>query len=157
MINFKLLPENFNYLGTEYRILTIKLITYKYAESRILETIENFNNEIEWGDMFNFDTVVDRLKNGMKMYILVGDNDNTTYGHVWFKDHKDGRNLFNLYVRNDIANKTYTGKEFVSDIIHRYESNTPIYCEVDDWNVKSINLFKRLGFLEYEILDTRNN
>ena len=148
MINFKLSPENFNYLGTEYRVLSIKLNNYKYAEKRIIETINNFNNEIVWDGMFNFDTVIDRLEKGMKMYILLMENSNEPYGHVWFKDYNDGRYIFNLYVRNNVENKTYTGKEFVSDIIHRYESNVPIYCEVDEWNNKSISLFKRLGFLK---------
>jgi hypothetical protein len=41
---------------------------------------------------------------------------------------------------------TSNGTEFTSDIINRFETQYPIYADVDDWNVKSIRLFKKLGF-----------
>jgi hypothetical protein len=75
--------------------------------------------------------------------------DSDVFGHVWFSDYKDGRFLFNLFVRNNVQEKKYTGKEFVSDIIFRHEYDKSIYCEVDEWNEKSIKLFEKLGFVRY--------
>jgi hypothetical protein len=94
--------------------------------------------------MFTFQDAISRVQNGMTMYVGVSDVD--IFGYVWFKDYSSDRFLFNLFVRNDVANKTYTGKEFVSDVINRYEFNKVIHCEVDEWNEKSIKLFKKIGF-----------
>ena len=155
MINLKLSPGNFNYLGTEYSdprgfndrngIIQVNSENYRRLYWKISESIHNFNMEIEWGDMFDLPIAYNRFKDGMTMYLLISDW--YVVGHVWFKDYKDGRFLFNLFVRNKNIIKTYTGKEFVSDVINRFENNRTIYCEVDDWNIKSIKLFDRLGFI----------
>jgi len=70
------------------------------------------------------------------------------FGYVWFDNKDDGRSLFNLFVRNKVNVKNYSGQEFVSDIIYRFEYDKVIYSEVDEWNEKSIKLFKKLGFQE---------
>lgn len=140
MIKFKLDPENFNYLNTQYDIIQVDMSNYFDHVDLIKKTIKNFNDEIEWADMFNLQKAMYRFEYGMMMYIGIIDNE--PFGHVWF----DRSYLFNLFVRNQIENKTYSGKEFVSDVLHKYYNNRIIYCEVDDWNTKSINLFTRLGF-----------
>jgi RimJ/RimL family protein N-acetyltransferase len=144
MINFKLIPGCLNHLDTQYKVILITLNNFKYYYTLIDDSIKNFNSELDWDNMFTLDDASQRLKDGMVMY--VGMVDSGVFGHVWFKNHEDGRFLFNLFVKNNVYNKTYTGKEFVSDIIYRFEYDKTIYCEVDDWNEKSIKLFKRLGF-----------
>lgn len=144
MINFKLNQENFNHLKTEYKIVEVNLDTFPSTYWLIFDAIEHFNHEIVWDGMFDFYEAHKRISNGMKMYI--GTIDDEVFGYVWFKNEKDGRSLFNLFVRNQVEDKKHTGKEFVSDVICRYENNMPIYSEVDEWNVKSIKLFLRLGF-----------
>ena len=144
MITFKLDNENFNYLGVEYNIIKIDNTNFDYYKHHIIESINNFNLEINWNDMFNLDEVKYRLSNNMNMYI--GILNNSSFGHVWFKEYKDGKYLHNLFVKNKTHIKEYSGKEFVSDIINRFEIQYPIYADVDDWNEKSIKLFKRLGF-----------
>jgi hypothetical protein len=144
MITFKLDNENFNYLGVEYNIIKIDNTNFEYYKHHIIKSINNFNLEINWNGMFNLDEVNHRLSNGMNMYI--GILNNSPFGHVWFKEYKDGKYLYNLFVKNKTNIKEYTGKEFVSDIINRFETQYPIYADVDDWNEKSIRLFKTLGF-----------
>jgi hypothetical protein len=144
MIAFKLDNKNFNYLGVEYNIIKIDNTNFDYYKHHIIESINNFNLEINWNDMFNLDEVKYRLSNDMNMYI--GILNDSPFGHVWFKEYEDGKYLYNLFVKNKTNIKEYTGKEFVSDIINRFEIQYPIYADVDDWNEKSIRLFKRLGF-----------
>lgn len=144
MVQFKLDPKDFNYLSTEYDVTRINNQNLTNHYQLIQEAIGYFNSEVEWDEMFTFEEAVSRVQNGMVMYI--GVIDATVFGYVWFKEYVNNRFLFNLFVRNHVANKTYTGKEFASDVINRYEYGKVIRCEVDDWNERSIKLFKRLGF-----------
>jgi hypothetical protein len=144
MINFKLDQGNFNHLKTQYKITPINQGTFIHTYQLIFDSIRYFKDEIEWSEMFDFVDVQRRISDGQIMYVGMIDCD--VFGYVWFKDYQDGRLLFNLFVRNKVVNKNYTGKEFISDVIYRYEYDKSIYCEVDDWNEKSIKLFKRLGF-----------
>jgi hypothetical protein len=94
--------------------------------------------------MYNIEDAIKRIQNNNVLYI--GINNLEVIGHVWFNPYMDGKLLYNLFVRNKIEHKNHTGKEFVSFVIATYEINKPIYCEVDDWNEKSLRLFNRLGF-----------
>jgi RimJ/RimL family protein N-acetyltransferase len=144
MINFKLEQTNFNHLKTQYEVIPITLSNFENSCNLIDNSIKNFKSEIEWEELFTLDEARQRLTEGMVMYVGIIDFD--VFGHVWFKNHNDGRFLFNLFIRNQVEDKKYTGKEFLSDVIYRFEDNKTIYCEVDNWNEKSIKLFKRLGF-----------
>jgi RimJ/RimL family protein N-acetyltransferase len=144
MINFKLEQTNFNHLKTQYEAVPVTLSNFGDSYNLIDSSIKNFKSEIEWEELFTLDEAHQRLTEGMVMY--VGVIDFNVFGHVWFKNHNDGRFLFNLFVRNQVEDKKYTGKEFLSDVIYRFENNKTIYCEVDEWNIKSLRLFERLGF-----------
>jgi hypothetical protein len=144
MIFFKLDNFNFNYLGVKYNIIKIDNTNFEHYKHYIIESINNFNSEIKWDNMFTLDESKSRIFNNMRMY--VGLIDSQVFGHTWFKDYKDGVYLFNLFVKNNTSHKTYTGTEFISDVINRFETQYPIYADVDNWNVKSISLFKKLGF-----------
>jgi hypothetical protein len=146
MINFKLEIEKFNYLGTECNIIPISFINYHNYKTLIEDCIYFFNDEIEWDGMFSLNQALVRISNGMVLYVCMGDTQ--PLGYVWFKDKEDKRLLFNLFFRNKNVIKKYTGKEFVSSVINTYEKNKIIVCEVDEWNEKSLKLFKKLGFQE---------
>jgi hypothetical protein len=144
MISFSLNKNDFIPLQTKYRIIKVDYNNFQSNKHYVLDSINNFNSEIEWDKMFTLDEANNRVFNNMRIYI--GLIDSQVFGHVWFKDYKDGIYLFNLFVKNNLIDKTYTGTEFTSDIINRFETQYPIYADVDDWNVKSIRLFKKLGF-----------
>lgn len=144
MIQFKLNPKDFNYLNTTYNVVPINNQNLSHCYPLIQDSIKYFNIEKKWDGMFTFEDAVSRIQNGMTMYVGLLDID--VFGYVWFREYNNDRFLFNLFVRNKITNKTYTGKEFVSDVINRYEYDKVIHCEVDEWNEKSIRLFKKVGF-----------
>lgn len=145
MIYFKLIPSNLIYLNIRYDIIEINNNNQIEHERHIENTISNFNEEIKWDNMFNTKEVQYRFENGMIMFI--GINEGKPFGHVWFRKHDDGFLLFNLFVINKTQNKNWSGKEFVFDILHRFFNKEIIYSEVDEWNVKSIKLFEKLGFV----------
>jgi hypothetical protein len=144
MISFTLSENNFIPLQREYTIIKVDNLNFERNKDYVLNSIHNFNSEIKWDNMFTLEESKNRVFNNMRMYI--GLIDSHVFGHVWFKDYNDGVYLFNLFVKNNTIDKTYTGTEFTSDIINRFETQYPIYADVDDWNVKSIRLFKKLGF-----------
>jgi RimJ/RimL family protein N-acetyltransferase len=144
MISFSLSKNNFIPLQTKYTIIKVDCINFENNKHHVLDSINNFNSEIEWDEMFTLKEAESRVSNNMRMYI--GLMDSKVFGHVWFREYKDGVYLFNLFVKNNTTNKTYTGTEFTSDVINRFETQYPIYVNIDDWNVKSIRLFKKLGF-----------
>lgn len=144
MISFSLSENDFIPLQTKYTIIKVDYINFENNKHYVLDSINNFNSEIEWNEMFTLKEAESRVSNNMRMYI--GLIDSNVFGHVWFREYKDGVYLFNLFVKNNTTNKTYTGTEFTSDVINRFETQYPIYANIDDWNVKSIRLFKKLGF-----------
>lgn len=145
MVNaFKLFPKDFNYLEIECPVVKITKSNYMEYDDQIRNSIILFNNEIQWSRMYTYDDAIKRIVNDNILYLFMYNSE--ILGHVWFKDYLDGRFLYNLFVRNKDLIKKYKGKEIVSSLIHQYENGKIIYSYVDDWNAKSINLFKRLGF-----------
>lgn len=144
MISFSLSKDDFTSLGIKYTIVKVDQSNFESNRQYILDSINNFNSEIEWDEMFTLEEAGSRILNNMRMYI--GLIDSKVFGHVWFREYRDGSYLFNLFVKNKAKTDNYNGTEFTSDIINRFENEYPIYADVDEWNEKSIKLFNRLGF-----------
>lgn len=144
MISFSLSKDDFTSLGTKYTIVKVDQSNFGSNRQYILDSINNFNSEIEWDGMFTLEEASSRVLNNMRMYI--GLIDLKVFGHVWFRGYRDGSYLFNLFVKNKAKTENYTGTKFTSDVISRFENQYPIYADVDEWNEKSIKLFNRLGF-----------
>lgn len=144
MIYFSLSKNDFISLGIEYNIVKVNQSNFESNRQYVSDSIDNFNSEIKWDEMFTLDEAKNRVFNNMRMYI--GLVDSKVFGHAWFKNYEDGSYLFNLFVKNKVKTENYTGTEFVSDIINRFENEYPIYADVDEWNEKSIKLLSRLGF-----------
>lgn len=143
MINLVLNPENFNFLNKTYNIIVIDETNVNQHLNHIKQTIGYFNEEITWDGMFNVDMVHDRLSNQKEFYIGLREND--AIGHTWFESYLDGKKIFNVFVRST-KGRDYCGSEFISYIIQNHYMGRKIYAEVDEWNVKSLNMFKKLGF-----------
>jgi len=144
MIKLKLTPDDFIPLDGKCNVIRITKVNLENNIKLIESSIERFNEEIEWDEMYDIEEAIKRIQNNNILYI--GINDLEVIGHVWFNAYMDGKLLYNLFVRNKIDHKPCTGKEFVSFVIATYEINKSIYCEVDDWNEKSLRLFNKLGF-----------
>jgi len=147
MIHFKINPGNLVHLGAVCDTIEINYYNQIKYTNHIENTILNFYDEIKWDGMFDIKEAKKRFENDMTMFI--GLYDNKPFGHVWFKKKEDGYLLFNLFVRNSVEQKMWSGKEFVSDILYRFFKTDIIYSEIDEWNVKSIKLFEKLGFIRY--------
>jgi hypothetical protein len=144
MISFSLSENDFISLGIEYNIVKVDQSNFENNRHYVLDSINNFNSEIEWNEMFTLEEAGNRVFNNMRMYI--GLIDSKVFGHAWFRDYKDGSYLFNLFVKNKAKIENYTGTEFTSDIINKFENKYPIYCDIDEWNEKSTKLVSKLGF-----------
>jgi len=144
MINLRLIPSDFTPVDFNHNVIKITKINLESRIKLIESSIECFNDEIQWDGMYNIEEAIKRIENSDILYI--GMNDLGVIGHTWFNSHLDGRKVFNLFVRNKIHKKDYSGKEFLSCVISRFENNKTIYCEVDEWNTKSLQLLQRLGF-----------
>lgn len=144
MINLKLNPKDFNDLGVNYNIREVTYHNFPKYMDEIEKCIDYFNGEIKWDGMFTKSDVLERFSCGDTMYL--GFNEWGVFGYVWFKRTSKGKWLYNLFVRTEFEVRNYSGTGFVSSIIKQFESDNDIYCEVDEWNEKSIKLFKKLGF-----------
>lgn len=145
MLNFILYPSNFIFLNKTYTTITVTNKNFKELTPHIEKCIKIFNDEIVWSGMFDIIQAEQRIKDGKELYIgLVEDE---IFGYVWFENYKDGKKIFNIFVRNNQKDRKYKGSEFVSHIIKKFQSDFIIHAEVDEWNTKSINMFKKLGFI----------
>ena len=121
---------------------------YKKKLSLISECITLFNTEIEWDGMYNLTDAIKRFEDGYVNFILI--ENNIIYGYVWFIKNTTNVLLLNLFMRNNNIHKKYKGREFISNVIYNNYNEYNIHNHVDEWNIKSINLFKSLGFIEYK-------
>lgn len=147
MINFVLYPSNFIFLNKTFTTILVTNENFKEVNFHIEKCIKLFNDEIIWSGMFDMDEAKQRVNEGKDFYIGLVENE--ILGYAWIQNYKDGKKIFNIFVRNNEKNRKYSGSEFISFLIRKYQSNCIVYAEVDEWNVKSINMFKKLGFITY--------
>lgn len=145
MLNFILYPSNFKFLNKAFTTILVTNKNFKELIPHIEKCIKLFNDEIVWSGMFDINQAEQRIKDGKELYI--GLIENEIFGYTWFEDYKDGKKIFNVFVRNNQKDRKYSGSEFISQIIKEFQPNRTIYAEVDEWNIKSIGMFKKLGFI----------
>lgn len=145
MLNLILYPSNFNFLNKTFTTILVTNSNFKELTPSIEKCIKLFNDEIVWSGMFDMCQAEQRVKDGKELYI--GLIENEIFGYTWFEKYKDGKKIFNVFVRNNQKDRKYSGSEFISQIIKEFQPNHIIYAEVDEWNVKSIGMFKKLGFI----------
>ena len=144
MINFKLTNIDATNKNSEIEIIEINKNNIDQFLHLIELSINFFNDEIIWDGMFNIDESIRRVNLNHTLYL--GIYNSIPFAHVWFKPYEDGYLLYNLFVRNKIEKKMYKGSEFTYTILSNYYESSTIYANVDEWNIKSINMFKKLGF-----------
>jgi RimJ/RimL family protein N-acetyltransferase len=144
MISLSLSKNDFAPLGIEYNVVKVDQSNFENNRQYVLDSINNFNIELKWDEMFTFEEASSRIYNNMKVYI--GLIDSKVFGHLWFRDYKDGSYAFNLFVKNRAKTENFIATEFASDVLNRFENKYPVYCDVDEWNKKSLKLVSRLGF-----------
>ena len=147
-MRFILYPQNFINQNVICPFIQIDKSNYIEHLSIIKECITLFNSELEWDGMYNLTDAIKRFEDGYVNFILI--ENNVIYGYVWFTQNTTNVLLLNLFMRNNNIHKKYKGREFISNLIYTNYNDCNIYNHVDEWNIKSINLFKSLGFIEYK-------
>lgn len=141
-MQFILYPQNFVEQNTICPFIKIDKFNYTEYLHLVKECINLFNTEIEWDGMYTADDAIQYFENGYFNFVLISDN--IIYGYFWM----NGDFLQNVFMRNIGITKKWKGREFISHIINTQYKDIEITNYIDDWNEKSIKLFKSLGFLE---------
>jgi hypothetical protein len=121
---------------------------FKIVETTDKNIIQNcinlFNSEIIWDDMFNVQTALDRIKNGDKMFVSYYKN--KIAGYCWLKCiDSTTYYIYNVFIKTTNYSRMYGATDMLFYVIRNY-TNTTILTNIDDWNIRSINVFTKLGF-----------
>jgi hypothetical protein len=109
----------------------------------IQQSIDLFNSELTWDDMFNMEISHNRILIGHRMFI--GVENNKVYGYFWVEVMDDSYYIYNLFTTKNIKNFGYTGRHLLYTVIKKVLFDKPCFGKIDEWNQKSINLVKKIG------------
>lgn len=111
--------------------------TFCSLENTIQASIDSFNNNIVWTEMWDLEDAEARLKDGHDLFI--GVDQDGPLAHVWF----DKNYLYNLY--SDPNRPDGYTESFVKACLNFIEyDNIKLYC--DDWNIRAQKFFEKVGF-----------
>lgn len=143
MIQYRINMKNVNVSISRIGISYIKIDknNYKLYSDLIKNSIQLFNSEIEWDEMWNYEDSIKRFENGHTIYLMI--KNNNVIGYIWY----DKNFLYNLFVsKTRIKGES---RDFVNHTLNNVIPQHPtIECECDDWNVRAQKFFKGLGFTE---------
>lgn len=107
----------------------------------IQESIDTFNQEVDWDDMWDIKDCEIRLFGGQTLFLLL--DNSTVIGHLWYKQNT----LYNVFVSNQRkdGDSTWFVQETLWDM---KETKKLTYVElwVDTWNERAIQFWKKLNF-----------
>ena len=135
MINLTLIPDNLIYRDISEDIEIKEIYDYLI----IKHCIKMFNDELNWDMMFNLDDAQDRILNGHKFFVAY--HEKKIYGYCWLDDDI----IYNVFSKQHTGNRNYGATDMIYLVIKNH-TNGPVKSFVDEWNEKSINVFKKLGF-----------
>lgn len=121
----------------------LKITNTNFSETKelIQKSIDTFNSEIEWDEMWDINEAENRLNSGEVLYLLLnGDN---PIGHVWY----DLYYLYNAFVSDKRKNgdSVWFIQETMWDMKKNYNL-TYIKLYVDKWNKRAISFWKKNGY-----------
>jgi hypothetical protein len=111
----------------------------------IQQSIDLFNSELTWDEMFNMEISHNRISMGHRMFI--GIENNKVYGYFWVEVIDNSYYIYNLFTTKNLIRFGYTGRHLLSTVINKILFNKPCFGKIDKWNQKSINLVKKMGFI----------
>ena len=113
-------------------------ITSGILGKKVQASIDSFNSNHDWKDMWTMEDAIERLNNNHHLFLGV-DKDDKPLAHLWF--NKDS--LYNVYVNP--AREDGYGVSFVKCCLNSIRYDTvKLYC--DDWNVRAQSFFEKVGF-----------
>jgi hypothetical protein len=111
----------------------------------IQQSIDLFNSELTWDEMFNMEISHNRILMGHRMFI--GLENNKVYGYFWVEIVDNSYYIYNLFTTKNVKNFGYTGRHLLCTVIKKALFDKPCFGKIDEWNQKSINLVKKMGFI----------
>jgi hypothetical protein len=107
--------------------------------------IDMFNSKIKWDGMFDLLEAKNRIKNGDKLFVgYCGEK--IVVGYCWLKMiESENYYLYNVFINEEFKNRKY-GATDLSFLIIKNNTSGKIYIDIDEWNKKSQNVAKKLGF-----------
>ena len=118
-------------------LLWIQPHTFCSLENTIQASIDTFNDNIYWTEMWGIETASDRLERGHDLFI--GVDSEGPLAHVWFEKNY----LYNLYV-NPRRPEGY-GEKFVKACLN-FVPYRSISLYTDEWNIRAQKFFEKVGF-----------
>ena len=123
----------------------LKITQDNFSETKefIQKSIDTFNSEIEWNEMWNIEDAEIRLSENQILFLLL--ENQTPLGHVWY----DSYYLYNAYVskEREDGDSTWFIQETMWDM---KDSNKLTYIKlyVDSWNERAIKFWEKLEFIK---------
>jgi len=127
----------------ELLLLKIKKSNFEENVSLIEKSIDLFNSEISWEDMWDVQDADIRTTQNQILYLLL--ENQQPIGHVWY----DSYYLYNAYVsknRKD-GDSVWFIQKTMWDMKETNNINF-IKLYVDSWNIRAIKFWEKIGFIK---------
>ena len=134
--NFQSIDINSNNLS----ITKIKLYNFSDFTDKIQLSIDKFNSQIEWDNMWDLNEAYERLSRNNTLYLLL--KNDLPIGHVWYI----GEYLYNAFVSNervDGESQWFIQQTMLDRNTSGYNTIT-LYTET--WNERANSFWKKLGY-----------
>jgi hypothetical protein len=134
--NFQRININSNNLS----ITKIQLYNFSDFTDKIQLSIDKFNSQIEWDNMWDLNEAYERLSRNNTLYLLL--KNDLPIGHVWYI----GEYLYNAFVSNERVNGE--SQWFIQQTM--LDRNTSGYNTItlytETWNERANSFWKKLGY-----------
>jgi len=127
----------------ELLLLKINKSNFEENVSLIEKSIDLFNSEISWEDMWDVQDADIRTTQNQILYLLL--ENQQPIGHVWY----DSYYLYNAYVsknRKD-GDSVWFIQKTMWDMKETNNINF-IKLYVDSWNIRAIKFWEKIGFIK---------
>ena len=137
-------PSDVNYikiLTDDLEVVKIDSKNFDTHKDTIQLSINKFNSQIKWDEMWDLKESQTRITNNQKLYLLL--KDNLPIGHVWYI----GEYLYNAFVskeRKEGVSQWFIGETIKDRFRNGYKTIT-LYTE--DWNTAANKFWVKLGFI----------
>ena len=123
----------------------LKITQDNFSETKelIQKSIDTFNSEIEWNEMWDIVDTEIRLSQNQILYLLL--ENQTPIGHVWYESYY----LYNAFVSVDRedGDSIWFIQESMWNMKENFDLNH-ITLYVDDWNKRAIKFWEKLGYIK---------
>ena len=132
--------QNININSNNLSITKIQLYNFSDFTDKIQLSIDKFNSQIEWDNMWDLNEAYERLSRNNTLYLLL--KNDLPIGHVWYI----GEYLYNAFVSNERVKGE--SQWFIQQTMldrHTLGYDT-ITLHTETWNELANSFWKKLGY-----------